>query len=73
MYVCLCAGVTDTEIQNAIEGGASTLDGVVLATRAGSRCGSCREEVASMVRAAAEGRAVVAKRARMLSGGRRVP
>jgi bacterioferritin-associated ferredoxin len=59
MYVCLCSGVTDADIQTAIDGGASTLEAVVLATRAGSRCGTCRTEVAEMIAAAAEGRAVV--------------
>ena len=56
MYVCLCNGVTDTDILAAVDSGATTLDAVVLATRAGSRCGTCRTEIAQMVEAISEGR-----------------
>jgi bacterioferritin-associated ferredoxin len=51
MYVCLCTGVTDTDIRAAIHDGASSAEAVMMATRAGSRCGSCRAEVAHMVAA----------------------
>jgi len=57
MYVCLCNGVTDTDIHAAVDNGATTLDAVVLATSAGSRCGTCRSEIAQMVEAISEGRA----------------
>ena len=51
MYVCLCTGVTDADIRAAIDDGAATAEAVMLSTRAGSRCGSCRTEVSEMVRA----------------------
>jgi bacterioferritin-associated ferredoxin len=57
MYVCLCTGVTDAEIRAAYEAGASTPEAVSLATRAGSRCGSCRAEIAQIVGALANGEA----------------
>jgi bacterioferritin-associated ferredoxin len=55
MYVCLCNGVTDTEIRTAVEAGAASAEAVMLATRAGARCGSCRAEVAQIVSATLSG------------------
>jgi len=55
MYVCLCTGVTDGDIRAAIADGATTADMVMMQTRAGSRCGSCRSEVAELVRATLAG------------------
>jgi len=52
MYVCLCEAVTDHEIRNAVEGGACSVAEVMLCTRAGTRCGSCRSEIADTVAAA---------------------
>jgi bacterioferritin-associated ferredoxin len=49
MYVCLCAGVTDHEIQEALAEGASTLEEVAHCTGAGTRCGSCVATVNAMV------------------------
>ncbi|NUO49981.1 MAG: hypothetical protein HOV80_14090 [Polyangiaceae bacterium] len=51
MFVCCCLGVTDRAIRGAIDQGAQTVDDVVACTGAGSRCGSCRSEIAEMVRA----------------------
>jgi bacterioferritin-associated ferredoxin len=52
MYVCLCLGVTDKDIENVISEGASSLEEVMYCTGAGTRCGSCRATVAAMVEAA---------------------
>ncbi|NUP12551.1 MAG: (2Fe-2S)-binding protein [Polyangiaceae bacterium] len=49
MYVCCCIGVTDKTIRAAIDEGATTVQEVTRCTRAGSRCGSCRPEIASML------------------------
>ncbi|MBK6515029.1 MAG: (2Fe-2S)-binding protein [Polyangiaceae bacterium] len=49
MYVCCCMGVTDKTIRLAIEGGAASVEEVVECTRAGSKCGSCRAEIAQMI------------------------
>jgi bacterioferritin-associated ferredoxin len=49
MYVCLCNGVTESEVQEAIEAGASTLEEVGYCTGAGTRCGSCRPVVTAML------------------------
>ena len=47
--VCNCMGVTAGEIQDAIEGGASTVEEVQEATGAGAVCGGCLEEIQKMV------------------------
>jgi bacterioferritin-associated ferredoxin len=51
MFVCCCLGVSDRAIRRAIEDGAATLEDVARCTGAGTRCGSCRSEVAAMVEA----------------------
>jgi bacterioferritin-associated ferredoxin len=52
MFVCCCLGVTDRAIRGAIDQGAQSVDDVVACTGAGSRCGSCRPEIAEMVQRA---------------------
>lgn len=52
MYVCVCEAVTDHEIRKAVENGASSVGEVMHCTRAGTRCGSCRTELAQVVDAA---------------------
>lgn len=52
MYVCLCEAVTDHDIRTAVDNGASSVAEVMLCTRAGTRCGSCRTELAETVAAA---------------------
>ncbi|RKJ00292.1 (2Fe-2S)-binding protein [bacterium D16-54] len=47
--VCNCMGVTAGEIQDAIEGGASTVEQVQEVTGAGTVCGGCLEEIQKMV------------------------
>lgn len=49
MYVCVCEAVTDHEIVKAVENGASSVAEVMHCTRAGTRCGTCRTELAQMV------------------------
>ena len=49
MYVCLCLGVTDRQIQKTIANGASSVEEIMDCTGAGTRCGSCRSSLASMV------------------------
>ena len=41
MYVCLCQGVTDRDIRQTIDEGATTVEEIMYCTRAGTRCGSC--------------------------------
>jgi bacterioferritin-associated ferredoxin len=45
MWVCLCKGVTDRTIRQAVEDGARTTLEVAFACRAGTGCGGCLPEV----------------------------
>ncbi|WP_044247649.1 (2Fe-2S)-binding protein [Chondromyces apiculatus] len=53
MYVCLCKGVTDSEINDAICKGACSVTEVMRCTSAGTRCGSCRPTIQSLLEKAA--------------------
>ncbi len=48
MYVCLCNGVTEGEVLEAIEAGAATVEEVAHCTGAGTRCGSCVHRLAEL-------------------------
>ncbi len=52
MYVCLCRGVTDRTIRRLVQDGARSCAAVARRCGAGTACGSCREDVAALVRAA---------------------
>ncbi|MEP5765055.1 MAG: bacterioferritin-associated ferredoxin [Halieaceae bacterium] len=41
MYVCLCKGITDTQIRSAVEDGASSLREVRNTLGVASQCGKC--------------------------------
>jgi len=41
MYVCLCNGITDSQIRNAIQRGASSYKDVRTALGLGNQCGKC--------------------------------
>jgi bacterioferritin-associated ferredoxin len=49
MFVCVCNAVTESEVDEAISGGASTPEEVAYCTGAGTRCGTCRPVVAAML------------------------
>jgi len=48
--MCACFGVSCAAIEGAIADGATTLDAVAVATRAGTNCGSCRPEIRQLLR-----------------------
>src|SRR5689334_3799253 len=60
MYICLCLGVTDRQIDQAIDAvrrdhpldRACTVAEVMSCSGAGTRCGACRPEIAQRVAAA---------------------
>ena len=56
MYVCVCRAVTEREIQEAIEGGARTVEAVTQACCAGDDCGSCHPYIEEMIEAYTDGR-----------------
>jgi bacterioferritin-associated ferredoxin len=41
MYICLCHGVTDTQIESAIDDGATTMKQLASELKVGSQCGKC--------------------------------
>lgn len=49
MYVCLCQGVSDHDIHDAIREGAQTVEAVARCTGAGTRCKSCLPTIATLV------------------------
>ncbi|HYO01153.1 MAG TPA: (2Fe-2S)-binding protein [Mycobacterium sp.] len=57
MYVCLCAGVTNQTVANAVDAGARTSREVADACGAGGECGRCRRTVRAIIdsRRTAEG------------------
>ena len=51
MYVCVCAAVTDSEVAACLDAGADTVDEVGQRCLAGTGCGSCVEEIESLLAA----------------------
>jgi bacterioferritin-associated ferredoxin len=58
--VCLCEGVSERKVRRSIDHGATTIDEVTAACRAGGRCGGCRPTIDSMIaqRAEVDGRRI---------------
>ena len=50
--MCACFGVSCNAVETAIARGATSLDAVGAATRAGTNCGSCRPEIRLLLRTA---------------------
>lgn len=51
MFVCCCLGITDRQIHAEIDAGARSVEAISACTGAGSRCGTCRMEIAAMISA----------------------
>ena len=49
MIVCICRRVSDLSIRTAIDAGARTVEEVGSATRAGTGCGCCQEQISAMI------------------------
>lgn len=49
MYVCVCLAVTQSEVQEAIEAGATTREVVTRVCRAGGDCGACHGMIDQMI------------------------
>ena len=50
--ICACFGVSCGAVETCIADGATSLDSVGAATRAGTNCGSCRPEIRALLRSA---------------------
>ena len=49
MYVCICNGVTDHQIEEAAAQGVATVAELTLRTGCGSNCGSCLDMAADLL------------------------
>jgi bacterioferritin-associated ferredoxin len=49
VFACICRAVTDERVCAAIDQGATTVEAVGRATRAGTGCGTCREHLADLI------------------------
>ena len=55
MYVCICAGVTDDEVNAEIARGADSVEEIGLRCGAGTGCGMCHEKLWAMCSVAGAG------------------
>lgn len=53
MYVCMCKGISDKEIEKSIDDGATTVEQVTRSCRAGGDCGACHDMIEEMIEAKA--------------------
>ena len=49
MYVCICNGVTDRHIREAVDNGCASVSELTMRTGCGASCGSCLNMAAAMV------------------------
>jgi bacterioferritin-associated ferredoxin len=49
MYVCICNGVTDRDIRQAVEAGCRSVAELTMRTGAGATCGSCLDLAAELM------------------------
>jgi len=52
---CKCKGIPEADIRQAIRDGATTVEAVAVATRAGTGCGTCGVDVEALIRSEIEG------------------
>ncbi len=50
MYVCICEGITDHQIEDAIASGCSTIRTLRKELNVAKDCGQCLEEIFEMIR-----------------------
>lgn len=53
MYVCICHGVTESEIAAALDAGARTPEQVGADCKAGTGCGTCVAKIRELINASA--------------------
>lgn len=53
MYVCLCQGITDSDIRRAVEGGATSYKEVRESLGIATNCGSCACAAKKLVKSSA--------------------
>ena len=50
MYVCICKGITENQIRDAIRGGLCTRKEISRCLKVGTTCGKCNREVRNLLR-----------------------
>lgn len=50
MYVCLCKGVTDSQIRTAIHNGADSMRALRETLEVGSQCGKCARDCKTLLK-----------------------
>ena len=58
MFVCICNGVTDSQIRQAAQAGCRTMSELTMRTGAGANCGSCVEAATSLLEEASGTRGI---------------
>ncbi len=51
MYICVCKGITDSQIRATVNGGAESIKEVRAQLGVSSQCGNCASEVRDIVEA----------------------
>ena len=49
MYVCICNGITDSDIRRAAEAGCGSLSELTMRTGVGACCGSCVDTATALL------------------------
>lgn len=49
MFVCICNGITESQVREAIAGGAGSLEQLHHELGVASQCGSCSEHALSLI------------------------
>ncbi|ADV26244.1 BFD domain protein (2Fe-2S)-binding domain protein [Pseudoxanthomonas suwonensis 11-1] len=49
MYVCICNGVTDSQVREAVEAGCGSVAELTMRTGCGATCGTCLPLAADLV------------------------
>jgi len=49
VYVCLCNGVTDRQIREAVDSGCGSVGELTMRTGCGANCGSCLDMAADLI------------------------
>jgi bacterioferritin-associated ferredoxin len=49
LFACICHAVSDHQVLDAVDAGATTVDAVGDVTRAGTGCGTCHETLEALI------------------------
>jgi bacterioferritin-associated ferredoxin len=69
MYVCICNGVTESDVRQAAEAGCRSLPELTMRTGCGATCGTCLDTAAGILDAHAPERRSIAFSVPMLGAG----